>query len=250
MTGPRAREAARRTGDEIAIPGRYQYDALHHGVAVQRLWHRLKIEALVRVALPGPAETVVDVGCGSGVVADLLAGHAAEVHALDANPSAIDFARAQFPRPNLHFHLGLADEVELPPASVDRVYLLEVIEHLYWEQLPVLFGRVARWLKPGGGVFLTTPNYRSAWPAIEKVMDLLRLAPEMGGSQHVSHPTRRRLDALAGRCGFVPVASGRAVGVAPFVAAVSWRLAVRMDALERRLGSPFGNLLYALWRRP
>ncbi len=250
MSGTRQGRAGRRTGDEIAIPGRYQFDALHSGTSVQRLWHRLKIETLVRTSLPGPGETVADVGCGSGVVADLLARHAAEVHALDANPSAIEFARAQFPHPNLRFHLGLADEVDLAASSVDRIYLLEVIEHLYWDQLPPLFDRLRGWLKPGGTIFLTTPNYHSAWPVIEKLMDLLRLAPEMGGRQHVSRATRARLGALARRCGFEEVDVGRAVGIAPFAAPLGRRLAERVDALERRLGSPFGNLLYALWRRP
>ncbi len=250
MTDPSPRPPRRRAGDPIPIAGDYQYRALTSGFVVQRFWHHLKIQALLRTSPPHPGETVVDVGCGSGVVADLLAGHAAEVHALDANPLAIAFARARFAHPNLHFHLGLAEEVEFAAGHFDRAYLLEFVEHLSREQLAPLFDRLRRWLKPGATVFLTTPNYHSAWPAIEFVMDRLRLAPEMGGVQHVTRATRGRLTDLAAGCGFEQLEVGRAVGLAPFVSPFGWRLAGRLDGLERRLGSPLGNLLYALWRRP
>ncbi|MGE5237124.1 MAG: class I SAM-dependent methyltransferase [Acidobacteriota bacterium] len=243
------RAEIRRTGDAIAIPGSYQFDALHTGFVVQRYWHHLKIEALERAAPPCPDEVVIDIGCGSGVIADRLASRAREVHALDANPSAIEFARRQFPRSNLHFHLGLADEADFGGEMFDRIYLLEFIEHLYWEQLVALFGRLATWLKPGGTVFLTTPNYHSAWPLVEHVMDLLHLTPEMHTAQHVSRATRRRLTDLARQCGFEQEQIGRVVGLAPFVSPLGWRLAERVDALERLAGCPLGHLLYALWRK-
>jgi ubiquinone/menaquinone biosynthesis C-methylase UbiE len=243
------RSEVRRRGDTIDIDGGYQYRALTEGFVVQRFWHRLKQTTIERVAPPGSDWDVLDVGCGSGVVSAFLASRAREVHAVDSNRSAVEFARKTFPLENLHFHLGVADEIEFADEQFDGIYLLELIEHLYWEQVTHLLGRLKRFLKPSGVIFLTTPNYRSAWPVLEEAVDCLGLVPRMDGEQHVSRATKRRLSELASRCGFEEIASGKFSGLAPFVSVVGWRVAEKLDAVEARWGCPFGNLLYALWRK-
>ncbi len=243
------RAEAVRTGDTIDIDGGYQHRALTEGFVVQRFWHRLKTVTIERVAPPEPGMAVLDLGCGSGVVADWLASRARTVDAVDANPRAVEYARRTFVRENLTFHLATADALPFGEKRFDRIYVLEFIEHLYAGQLTALFSRLRALLTPGGTVFLTTPNYRSPWPLLEGAMDRLGLAPHMEGEQHVSHPTPRFLDALAQESGFSVVRRGRFAGAAPFAAAVSWRLAEALDRAEHRLGCPLGSLLYALWRR-
>lgn len=239
-----------RTGDTIGIDGGYQHRALTEGFVVQRFWHRLKAVTIERVAPPQPGMAVLDLGCGSGVVADWLAERARTVDAVDSNPRAIDYARRTFVRGNLTFHLATADVLPFPEGRFDRIYVLEFIEHLYRGQLAALFARLRALLAPGGTLFLTTPNYQSPWPLLEGAMDRLGLAPHMEGEQHVSHPTPRLLRSLADASGFTVLRQGRFAGAAPFAAAVSWRLAEALDRAEHRLGCPFGSLLYALWRRP
>lgn len=243
-------DVKRRRGDTIEIDGGYQHRAVTEGFVVQRFWHDLKTKTIGRIAPPGAEWEVLDVGCGSGVVASFLARRARTVHAVDANPRAIEFARQAFQAGNLHFHLGLADEIEFRPGQFDAIYCLELVEHLYWDQVIQLLGRLRRFLKPSGVVFLTTPNYHSAWPVLEKAVDLLGLVPELEGEQHVSKATKRRLSELAVRCGFEETASGRFCGLAPFTSVLGWGLATKVDAIEARWGCPFGNLLYALWRNP
>jgi SAM-dependent methyltransferase len=238
-----------RTGDTIEIDGGYQHRALTRGFVVQRFWHRLKTVTIERVAPPTPEMAVLDLGCGSGVVANWLAERARTVDAADANPRAIEYARRTFVRENLAFHLATADALPFPEGHFDRIYVLEFIEHLYWGQLAALFTGLRALLAPGGTVFLTTPNYRSPWPLLEAAMDRFGLAPHMEGEQHVSHPTPRLLDSLAAASGFEVVRRGRFAGVAPFAAAASWRLAETLDRVEHRLGCPLGSLLYALWRK-
>jgi SAM-dependent methyltransferase len=239
-----------RTGDTIDIDGGYQHRALTDGFVVQRFWHRLKTVTIERVAPPEPGMVVLDLGCGSGVVADWLADRAGTVDAVDANLRAIGYARRTFVRPNLSFHLATADALPFPDGRFDRIYVLEFIEHLYWGQLAALFARLRALLAPGGTLFLTTPNYRSLWPLLEGAMDRFGLAPHMEDEQHVSRPTPRLLRSLADASGFTVVRQGRFAGAAPFAAAVSWRLAEALDRAEHRLGSPLGSLLYALWRKP
>jgi 2-polyprenyl-3-methyl-5-hydroxy-6-metoxy-1,4-benzoquinol methylase len=238
-----------RTGDTIEIDGGYQHRALTEGFVVQRFWHHLKTVTIERVAPPSPGMAVLDLGCGSGVVADWLAARGATVDAVDANPRAVAYASRTFARENLAFHLATAEALPFPEGRFDRVYVLEFIEHLYEGQLAALFARLRAHLKPAGTVFLTTPNYRSPWPLLERAMDGLGLAPHMEGEQHVSHPTPRFLRALAAGSGFEVVRQGRFAGVAPFAAALSWRLAEGLDRLEDRAGCPLGSLLYALWRK-
>lgn len=234
-----------RTGDDIEIPGGYQFGALHRGFVVQRFWHANKLELMELLGLPDTTMTVLDLGCGSGVVAEYLARTAGAVHAIDGNPAAIEFAREQFQRPNLFFRQGLLHELCFGPQSFDAIYLLEVIEHLYEPQTKQLLLSLKVLLKPGGRVLLTTPDYHSAWPLVEWLMDVLHLAPRMQGHQHVLKLTRPRLRRLAAESGYRVTRCFREWGLAPFCSVLGWRFAERVRALERRTKGPFGMVICA-----
>jgi 2-polyprenyl-3-methyl-5-hydroxy-6-metoxy-1,4-benzoquinol methylase len=190
------------------------------------------------------------VGCGSGVVAEFLAGRAQSVDAVDGNPSAIEFARAATAHTNVRYHLGLVDQMAFSPGTFDQAVCLEVIEHLFEEQILDLFRQFRVLLRPGGELLVTTPNYRSLWPAIERTMDVLRLAPRLQDDQHVTHFTLRRLRHVGLEAGLAEIRVGRFCGMAPFVSVISWKLAGLVDRLETRVASPLGNVLFALWRNP
>jgi SAM-dependent methyltransferase len=125
----------RRLGDAIQIPGNYQFQAAFEGSAPQRFWHQTRFEVCLDMLDVGPAMRVLDVGCGSGVFADMVAGvPGAEVTAVDGNREAVHFARQQFRRPNLQFRNGLVDELAFESSSFERISFLEVIEHIHPEQ--------------------------------------------------------------------------------------------------------------------
>ena len=235
-----------RDGDPVAIPGDYQHRALSHGMPVQRFWHSRKLDLIRRVAMPRPGLRALDVGCGSGVVANFLAEHGAVVDAVDANEHAIRFAREQFGSANLTFHLGLANAMDFADGTFERIVCMEVVEHLTYGQAEDLVRNLGRLLAPDGELLVTTPNYRSLWPAIERLMDLFHLSPPMQGEQHVTHFTRRRLRAMLARAGLEVRRCGRFCGLAPFASVLSWRVAEWADRGEWRLGSPLGNILYAV----
>lgn len=62
----------RRLGDAIQIPGNYQFQAAFAGSAPQRFWHQTRFEVCLDVLGAGPGMRVLDVGCGSGVFADMV----------------------------------------------------------------------------------------------------------------------------------------------------------------------------------
>lgn len=239
-----------RRPEKAEVPGDYQYRALESGFVAQRYFHHLKTVTIQRIAPPDSSMVVLDVGCGSGVVSNYLAQHARFVHAVDSNPQAIEFAQSRFKRENLKFHLSLVEETDFADDMFDMIYCLEFIEHLYWNQAIDLFRSLTRWLKTGGRIFLTTPNYHSPWPFIEKTIDVFKLAPKMSGEQHVSKPTRRKLENLAGSCGLETVVMSRVFGLAVFLSLFGWKFAEKVNDFETITGSLFGSHLCAVLRKP
>ncbi len=238
-----------RHGDTVEISGAYQYQARKHGPVVQRFWHQEKERMVRKFSPPAPGQRVLDVGCGSGVVSDLLASMGAEVTGVDANVQAIDFARATFHRPNLDFRCAYVEELAYDPASVDRIYCLEVIEHLYEQQVHALLATFARLLRGGGVLTLTTPNYRGFWPVIEMAMDRARLAAPMAEHQHVTRFDRTKLRQALAAADWEIVRLATFSTFAPFLSVLNWRLAERCAKMEDRMDLPFGNLLMAIAKR-
>ncbi len=117
------------------------------------------VAADVRAHLPRGG-VVLDVGCGSGLVADRILD-------LDATYLGIDFpehhvayvARRFAPLPGAlatRFLRGDGELLPLADASVDVVVLSEVIEHLLRPERAVW--EIARVLRPGGVLLMTTNN--------------------------------------------------------------------------------------------
>lgn len=79
-----------------------------------------------------PADAVgIDIGCGSGRWAKLVAPRVGRLHCIDPSPLALDIARRTLADiPNCEFHVATADTIPLPEASVDFAYCLGVLHHV------------------------------------------------------------------------------------------------------------------------
>ena len=249
---PRAKmpSARRRKGDTVVVPGDYQHRALTEGPIVQRFWHHAKQQSVGRFLPPAEGAVVVDVGCGSGVLSAYLGEFGASVLGIDGNPEAVAFANRTYATTTVRFREGLVDEAFGEEESVDEIYCMEVIEHIYLGQARAMLRSFHRLLKPGGKVFISTPNYRSLWPAIEWVMDRLKIAPRMRGQQHVEFYHARKLRRLCGDSGFTIERQWSCLLFAPWVAPLSWRLAKRLLSLESSLPIPVGAMLMCILVKP
>src|SRR5262245_17741203 len=236
----------RREGDAIRISGDYQARALKSSSAAQRFWHEAKFRLIERVAIPSKCERVLDAGCGSGTISQFLSLHAGEVIAVDSNPSAISFASDTYVAPNLQFRLGqFRDLIGTKP--FDRIYCIEVIEHFYESQATEVLSLFHKITTPGGQLFLTTPNYRSAWPLIEWLLDKFALVATLDDAQHVTQFTKRKLRAILSRAGWRVSYIGTFNGVAPFLAPISRRLALSLEKFEFLCNRVLAeNLLFCL----
>ena len=243
---PDAHSHHRRGGDAIEIGGDYQYRALREGHAVQRYWHASKLALVDRFLRPSRSDKVIDVGCGSGVVADHIASKGAEVVGVDANPAAIAFATQRYGRPRVAFRLGTADELSFPNGAFTKVVFMEVLEHLGAAEARPVMSTLRRLLPPEGLLLVTTPNYAGIWPVVEALVDRTGRAAHMAHDQHVSRYDRLQLQRLLDGAGFTPLRIGTYCTIAPFLAPFSKSVADRYRELELRGNLPFGNVLYGL----
>ena len=98
------------------------------GLDVENYWFRRHEVVYQRLAQHCAGREVLEAGCGEGYGADLIAGVARRVIALDYDEAAVAHVRARYPRVEaLHGNLA---ELPLAGASVDVVVNFQVIEHL------------------------------------------------------------------------------------------------------------------------
>jgi tellurite methyltransferase len=104
--------------------------------------------------------TVLDVACGRGRHALLLASAGFEVHAIDRNPEAIAFVRDTAERLELKLAAEVVDlETDPPPSLGESLYdAILVFNYLHRPLMPAI--RAA--LKPGGRIFYETFTTRQA----------------------------------------------------------------------------------------
>ena len=93
----------------------------------ENYWYRRHLAVYEWLAARVAGDRVVDLACGEGYGSDVLAGTAAEVIGVDANPEAHEHARLRYRRPNLRFERTLVETWDEP---ADAIVFLQTIEHI------------------------------------------------------------------------------------------------------------------------
>lgn len=127
---------------------------------------RPRLARALALADLGPGLRVADIGCGRGEASAHALRRGAAVTALDFSRDGLELTRetarhmlGERAAAKLALLQAEASRLPLASASMDRVLLLDVVEHLRDWQLAALLGEVRRVLAPGGLVVIhTLPN--------------------------------------------------------------------------------------------
>ncbi len=178
---------------------------------------------------PAPLEgrTILDVGCGAGLLSEPLSRLGAVVTGLDPAPSAIAAARAhaEATGAELTYRAGTVEDLAAEGAKFDAVLAMEVVEHV--EDVAGFVATAASLVAPGGVLCLSTLNRtpKSFALAIVGAEYLLRWLPK--GTHHWEQfVTPLELTGALRRAGFV-VATRRGLVFDPLRR--DWRLSNDMS---------------------
>jgi SAM-dependent methyltransferase len=128
-------------------------------VPEENYWFRRHLVVYDWIAARTAGLRVIDMACGEGYGSDVLAGRAASVVGVDANPEAHAHARARYRRANLRYERDL---IETFSEDADAVVFLQTIEHL--QDPGAALEHFRELVGPSGVVYLSTPNVRTLAP--------------------------------------------------------------------------------------
>lgn len=102
---------------------------------------------------------VLDVGCGSGRIIKFLRENNFDAYGCDVNPIAVKMARKLIEAKRIR--IAPAEKLLYPSRSFDLILSISVVEHLRHSQVDHFLKETLRILRPGGYIFLVTPNITS-----------------------------------------------------------------------------------------
>ena len=125
-------------------------------------------------------QTVLDLGCAGGFMAEALQERGALVQGSDPAQDAIAAARrhAAAEGRDIEYQVGVGEALPYASASFDVVVCVDVLEHV--QDLPKVIAEIARVLKPGGLFCFDTINRNrlASFVAVTLAESVLRLLPK------------------------------------------------------------------------
>lgn len=99
---------------------------------------------------------VLNVGCSTGLIDEVLAEHVGSVVGIDIDQGAIESARTRCARANLEFHLGDTMALDFPDHCFDVVICSQVYEHV--PDPARMMSEIQRVLAPHGICYFAATN--------------------------------------------------------------------------------------------
>jgi len=182
---------ARKTGSDPDLPNADPAELAKFSELAHRWWdpasefrplHEINPLRLAWIEgqLPLAGKSVLDVGCGGGILAESMARKGAAVTGIDLAEKALKVAQLHLHETRLpvRYELASAEQyVNAHAAEFDALTCMELLEHVPDPASTV--AACARLVKPGGGVFFSTinRNLKAYLLAVIGAEYLLRLLP-------------------------------------------------------------------------
>jgi ubiquinone/menaquinone biosynthesis C-methylase UbiE len=229
-----------------SIPVGFYDEVFRRNRGIQSKWHHAKFRRIIREI--GNPSRHLDFGCGPGTLVSLLSADVSVV-GVDIAGAQIAYAQQHYGGPGKDFLQIDSERLPFPDKTFDSISCVEVIEHLDTRVTTTIFSEFLRVLKPEGKVIVTTPNYASLWPVLEKMVN--HWSGVSYEEQHISKFKRADLDSLFRRTGLLTSVVTTFMSISPFVAGISWSLADHAWELDQAASSlPGVGLLLLGTARP
>jgi len=211
---------------------------------IQSMWHNQKFN-FVKEKMK-KYNNHLDFGCSSGTFIGSLNEKKRSV-GIDISVDQINYAKKNYKRRKHNFFLSKLP-LSLKEESFDVITFLEVIEHCDNKENNKIIKEIYRLLKPNGILIITTPNYSSFWPILEKIISFI--GPIDYTKQHINKFNKTRLNNFLKINNFVKVKTKTFIYLAPFVASINWKLAKYMEKIENNFfKTNFGFLLCGIFKK-
>ncbi|NNE18418.1 MAG: class I SAM-dependent methyltransferase [Myxococcales bacterium] len=100
--------------------------------------------------------SILDVGCGVGLMSGYVGDHFGQLHGIDIAPGVVDRASAQVPQGQFELYDG--EEIPFEDETFDVAFTVCVLHHVPPSQWESLVAEMARVLKPGGLLYIFEHN--------------------------------------------------------------------------------------------
>lgn len=244
-------ETKEKNFDYNEIPLGY-YDVISmHKLGMRSFWHNQKFRRVLDCFVGGQ-ESILDIGCFSGTFLGMVPENIfARQVGVDILKDQIDYANNRYATNYREFKYfeEIKNFDSLPNDSFDCVSIIEVIEHLSESEIRNLISIANRKLKKGGKLVITTPNYISAWPILEIVLN--KVSNVKYQEQHI---TKFNIVNLKNKLRKILVDSDSNYtfdfvttthSISPYIALFSYNLAEKLSSKVKHKNwhFPFGSLL-------
>jgi len=130
------------------------YTATDHPIALLRAENEVRVPWIIEQI--GENKTVLDIGCGAGILTNALALAGHKVHGIDVSPKSLEIAAQYDKTGQVTYTTANAYCLPYPDQTFDVVCAMDVLEHV--EEPELLISEASRVLKPDGLFFFHTFN--------------------------------------------------------------------------------------------
>ena len=130
------------------------YTASDHPIALLRAENRVRIPWIIQEM--GKNQTVLDIGCGAGMLTNALAQEGHRVFGIDLSSSSLEVAKNHDLTKQVFYQTANAYSLPFSDQFFDIVCAMDILEHV--EHPHLLISEASRVLKPGGRFFFHTFN--------------------------------------------------------------------------------------------
>jgi 2-polyprenyl-6-hydroxyphenyl methylase/3-demethylubiquinone-9 3-methyltransferase len=134
--------------------GEEWYTATDHPIALLRAENAVRIPWILKNI--GSKKTVLDIGCGAGLLTNALAKEGHTVFGIDLSLKSLETAQKHDTTKSVSYKLANAYSLPYPDQTFDVVCAMDVLEHV--DQPEKLIQEASRVLKPNGLFFFHTFN--------------------------------------------------------------------------------------------